>query len=101
MRLTTLAEKLSEASIRNLLVLKRRAFKVKGLKRQHDRLMQQAKHLERQISALMNREVSMGRARPKRRISAGARRRISIAQKKRWAAYRAKQGQGKLKAAQA
>ena len=83
MQLTRLAQKLSENSIRKLLKLKRQHRKVKALKRTLAATLTKAARLAKRIATI---EVG-GQAKPRgRRLSAAARRRISRAQKRRWAA---------------
>lgn len=58
---------------------------VKQLKKQHRDIVFQAKQLEAAIDALSGKRKPMGTAGPeKRTMSASTRRKISLAQKKRW-----------------
>ena len=89
MRLAILAQKLSENSIRALLKMKRRAQKVQGLKTQYQRLRRKLTSLDRKIQKMSTGATTLDRGTPKhRRLSPAGRRRIVLAQKRRWAKKR-------------
>src|ERR1035441_3146343 len=61
---------------------------VQQLRKERDRAQKEVHRIDAALAALGN--LSVNGARPKRTLSASARRRISLAQKKRWAKQRAK-----------
>ncbi|GEM_PF-6987664 len=87
MRLMNLAERLSENSIRALLRMKRQGRRLKILKTQYGRLRRKLATLDRRIQKLSTGATSLSAApKAKRgRLSAAGRRRIILAQKRRWA----------------
>ena len=85
MRLAALAQKLSENSIRSLLRMKRQAQKVKGLKAQYQKLHRKLAAIDRRIQKMSTGATSLSRPKATRRLSAAGRRRIVLAQKRRWA----------------
>jgi hypothetical protein len=61
--------------------------KVEKLERQRDQLLRQAKKLDRKIARLsgVNGSVAVPRKRRRRKMSAGTRRKMAVAARKRWA----------------
>ena len=88
MRLTQLAESLSESAIRQLLKLKKGSARMKALQKQRAKLMKQLAALDRKLGKAAGKAIGITPKR--RRLSAAGRRRIILAQKRRWAAARAK-----------
>lgn len=87
MRLTQLAQTLSEDAIRQLLKLKRSSARIQALQKQRGKLMRQLVALDRRLGKAAGKAIGMP---TKRRLSPAGRRRIILAQKRRWAAARAK-----------
>ncbi len=90
MKLAALAQRLSESSIRSLLKMKRQGRKLKALKTQYQGLRRKLASLDRKIQKLSTGATSLSRPKARRRLSAAGRRRIVLAQKRRWAQKKTK-----------
>ena len=88
MRLTQLAERLSESAIRQLLKLKKSSSRLKTLQKQRAKLMKQLVALDRKLGKAAGKAIGLPAKR--RRLSPAGRRRIILAQKRRWAAAKSK-----------
>lgn len=81
-------DRLTVAQLERLLDRKRRQAKVAPLERERDRLTMRIKKIEAKIARLKGASAMPSRRR-KKKLSAAAKRRISRAQKRRWAKVRA------------
>ncbi len=79
-------------SIRKLFPMAKVTGVLKQLMQQRDRTAAQLRRLDQVIGTLTGIDGGGQRRRTRRNLSAAARKRIADAQRKRWAAFRAKRG---------